>query len=65
VQLIIFDSWGSKLFESTGNLNDASIGWDGQYKGKPQPVGAYVYIVKLTSVSGETTTKKGIINLIR
>ena len=64
-QLTIFDSWGTKLFESTGNLNDPSIGWDGQYKGKAQPAGAYVYIVKLTSITGESVTKKGIINLIR
>jgi len=67
VQLFVFDSWGTKIFESPsgGLLNDPNIGWDGQYKGKPQPAGAYVYVAKLTAVSGETITKKGIINLIR
>ncbi len=67
VQLFVFDSWGTKIFESPsgGLLNDPSIGWDGQYKGKPQPAGAYVYVAKLTAVSGEIVTKKGIINLIR
>ena len=66
VELTVFDSWGSKIFESNGNLNDKSIGWNGDYKGKPQPVGAYIYVAKLTvASSGEKVTKKGIINLIR
>ncbi len=65
VTLTIFDSWGSILFQSSGNLNDPNNGWKGDYKGKPQPPGAYVYIAKLTLTSGGTVTKKGIINLIR
>lgn len=66
VKLTIFDSWGNLLFESTGSLNDEGNGWKGDYKGKPQPPGAYVYIARLTVAStGQTIIKKGIINLIR
>ncbi len=66
VSLTIFDSWGNKIFDApNGKLNDATVGWKGDYKNKPQPPGAYVYVVKLTLPTGGTVTKKGIINLIR
>ena len=34
----IFDRWGSLVYTS----NDATQGWDGTYKGTPQPEGVYV-----------------------
>jgi gliding motility-associated-like protein len=43
-QLIVFDRYGQKIFESTGLQAD---GWDGRYKGKNLIAGTYVYLVNL------------------
>ena len=61
LDFIIFDQWGELIFETTNQ----SKGWDGSYKGKPQPVGVYVYVLKATRTDGSAITKKGSINLIR
>ena len=37
----IYNNWGQIIFES----NSQSVGWDGTYKGAPQPIGVYVYVV--------------------
>jgi gliding motility-associated-like protein len=37
--LRIYNRWGEKVFEST----DSKQGWNGQYKGRPQPVGVFVW----------------------
>lgn len=57
----IFNQWGELVFEG----RDAAKGWDGSYKGKQQPVGVYIYVIRLTLLSGEDTLKKGDINLVR
>jgi len=42
--LYIYDRWGELLFESA----DKNYGWDGTYKGKPVPIGVYVYLLDVT-----------------
>jgi gliding motility-associated-like protein len=62
VRLQIFNRWGEKVFDTP----DIALGWDGTYKGTPQPAGIYAY--QLTYFSGiETTARetKGSITLIR
>ncbi|HEX6431792.1 MAG TPA: gliding motility-associated C-terminal domain-containing protein [Niastella sp.] len=61
VRWMVFNQWGEKVFES----NDTQSTWDGNYKGKPQPIGVYVYVVAATLVDGTNVTKKGSFNLIR
>lgn len=41
----IFDRWGNQLFEGR-SLDDY---WDGSYKGKPLPQGAYLFMAKYQS----------------
>jgi len=57
----VFDRWGLKVFE-TSNIND---GWDGNYKGKAQPMGVYIYIIDAVSDSGKPFVKHGNVTLIR
>ena len=59
-ELSIFDRWGVLLFRTT----DIYGCWDGKYKGKDQPVGVYVYMIKATTECGPTF-KKGTFVLIR
>jgi gliding motility-associated-like protein len=57
----IWNRWGQKVFETT----DRKFGWDGTYKGKPQPMDVYAYTLEATFVDGRKATKKGDITLIR
>jgi gliding motility-associated-like protein len=57
----VYNQWGERVFET----NDIAGGWDGNYKGKPQPVGVYIYVLRVENNNGEVVTKKGSINLIR
>ena len=61
VRWMVFNQWGEKVFES----NDINSTWDGNYKGKPQPIGVYVYVVAGTLVDGTKVNQKGSFNLIR
>jgi len=57
----IYNRFGELIF-STNNLYE---GWDGTYKGKPQPVETYRYSVAVKSYDGKIRTKQGTIKLIR
>ncbi len=49
------------VFES----NNADLGWDGTFKGNPQPMDVYAYIVEAVFSDGTRASKKGDITLIR
>jgi len=57
----VYDQWGELIYTS---LNQAN-GWDGTYKGKQQPVGVYIYTVKIKLSDGTEVIKKGSVNLVR
>ncbi|MDR2120775.1 MAG: gliding motility-associated C-terminal domain-containing protein [Tannerella sp.] len=57
----IFNRWGAELFRWT----DPSKGWDGKYRGKLVPAGAYFYVIEYTGTDGKTHKKTGDINVIR
>ncbi len=61
VILRVYNQWGELIFESENALN----GWDGTWKGRPQAVGVYVYVAKVTFYNNVTIKRKGTINLIR
>lgn len=63
-KMIIFNRWGTKIFES----KNIQIGWNGSYKGKPVPEGTYVWSIffKPTgNYSAEILTKSGNISLLK
>ena len=57
----VYDRWGILVYEST----DIDKGWDGTYKGKPQPFGVYVYTVEAVTSTGEKFAKQGNVTLLR
>jgi len=61
VEMRIFNQWGQQV----AFLNSQSQGWDGTHKGKPQPVGVYVYALRATMTDGRTVDLKGSITLVR
>ncbi|MES2628443.1 MAG: PKD domain-containing protein, partial [Bacteroidota bacterium] len=57
----IYDRWGEKIFETS----DQSIGWDGNWKGKPLDPAVFVYYLQMTCKDRQTYFEKGNITLIR
>jgi gliding motility-associated-like protein len=61
LEMRIFNQWG----EQVELITDPKKGWDGRFKGKPQPVGVYVYSLKAEMTDGRTINLKGNITLLR
>ncbi len=61
VRFSIYDRWGEKVFETT----DASIGWDGRYKGKDLDPAVFMYVITVNYEDKETTTQSGDVTLVR
>lgn len=57
----VFNRQGQEVFIT----NDANEGWDGTYKGIPQDMGTYMYMIKLTYPDGFTDYLSGDVTLIR
>lgn len=57
----IYNTMGKEMYSS----KDITVGWDGTYKGKDSPIGAYYYVVKATGVDGIEYKLKGTVNLVR
>jgi gliding motility-associated-like protein len=57
----IYNRWGELVF-SSNRLED---GWDGTYKGKPQPVGTYIWQIRAVTIGGTVITKQGTVVLLR
>lgn len=60
-EFFVVDQFGQRVF-STGNIQQA---WDGNFRGKPQPAGTYVYYVEMYNRQGKKIQKKGTLTLIR
>lgn len=56
----IFDRYGRKMI----TLNHPSQGWNGKYKGKLVPAGAYFYVIKATGADGRKYELSGDINIV-
>lgn len=61
VDFNIYNDWGNLVFSTT----DPNGGWDGTYKGKPQPGGIYVYTVTGKTIDGRNVVLSGNVTLIR
>ncbi len=57
----IFNRWGNLVFETS----DVDQGWNGEYKGVPQPYGVFVYEIEAVTSTGKLFRKHGNVTLIR
>jgi gliding motility-associated-like protein len=57
----IYNRWGQVVFQSS----TPDYGWDGTWKGLPQPMDVYAYTLEATFFDGKKTSRKGDITLIR
>ncbi|HEU4719217.1 MAG TPA: CotH kinase family protein, partial [Bacteroidia bacterium] len=61
IDLVIYNRWGQKVFETT----DPTQGWDGTTGGRECESGVYAYFLKVDYPDGTSTTKSGNITLMR
>ncbi|MFZ4687290.1 MAG: T9SS type B sorting domain-containing protein, partial [Hyphomonadaceae bacterium] len=54
----IYNCWGQKVY-------DGNTGWDGTYRGEPQPTNVYAYYIEIKSPNGNTEKKAGSFTLLR
>jgi gliding motility-associated-like protein len=59
--LRVYNRQGLMVFESRSQ----NLGWDGKYKGTPQPMDAYAWTLEVEYFTGEKFRKKGDVTLIR
>jgi gliding motility-associated-like protein len=57
----VYNRWGELMFNGSGE----TLGWDGNYNGKPQGPGGYVWIVQGKDFTGKVINRKGTMILIR
>jgi gliding motility-associated-like protein len=60
-EMHIYDRWGQLVFES----NDINKGWDGKYKGSPEPEEVYWLWLSMTLPDGKTFYRSGNVTLVR
>jgi gliding motility-associated-like protein len=61
MRFLVYNQWGEKVFES----NSPTIGWNGAFGGKQQPVGVYMYVLRAEMLDGAIINKKGSVTLVR
>ena len=57
----VFNRYGEVVFETTQWMK----GWDGSFRGKQQPVGAYVWAIKGVDRNGKKIEMKGTVMLVQ
>ena len=57
----VYNRWGQLVFET----QDIHTGWDGAFKGTPQPMGVYIYQVDAAGPNGQSLKQSGNVTLIR
>ncbi len=62
----ILNRWGQTVFEQV-NLpaTDPNLGWDGNWKGKPQPPDLLIWMAEFEFFDGRRESKSGQVSLIR
>ncbi|XZF13355.1 PKD domain-containing protein [Chitinophagaceae bacterium MMS25-I14] len=61
-KMTIFNRWGETIFE-TASIDGR--GWDGRFNDKPQPQGAYVYLIDVLFENGVKEHYQGTVTLLR
>jgi gliding motility-associated-like protein len=57
----IYNRWGQLVFKTT----DQSVGWDGNFNGKPLNAGVFAYRLSGILPNGDAITKRGNITLVK
>jgi len=61
LSFLIYNRWGQKVFESSGDR----INWDGRVDSQEAPSDVYAYVIQVRYAGGETETREGGVTLLR
>ncbi|GGB16286.1 hypothetical protein GCM10011511_45110 [Puia dinghuensis] len=62
----VFNRWGQMVFQRKDfPANTQSMGWDGNFNGRPAPADAYVYIVEVVCDNAQVVAIHGSVTLVR
>jgi len=62
----VFNRWGQMVFQRQDfPANSETMGWDGNFNGRPAPSDAYVYIVEVICNNAQVIALHGTITLVR
>ena len=61
IEFRVFNRWGQEVYNGT----DGRKGWDGTWKGVPQEIGNYQYVIRVAYPDGYVETYKGDVTLVR
>ncbi|MFT3933164.1 MAG: gliding motility-associated C-terminal domain-containing protein [Chitinophagaceae bacterium] len=57
----VYSRWGQKIFET----NNIRTGWDGTFKGQPQPAGGFAWKINAIDANGTKLSVNGVVLLLR
>ena len=57
----VWNKWGELVFQTS----TSSKGWDGIFRGVPQPLGSYLWIAEGLDIYGKPIQRNGTVLLIR
>lgn len=64
--MVIFDRWGSMVFEREGfQINDPTSGWNGSFNNQAIAQGVYTYFAKIRLINDEVLTFAGDVTVVR
>ena len=64
--LKIFDRWGELVFDTQAiPHSQETLGWDGNFKGRPVNAGVFVYLIEMEFIDGEVILYKGDVTVMR
>ncbi len=63
-KLVIYNRWGNLVYQAN-NFDPDTEYWDGNFLGKPAPVGVYVYYTVVRFDDGSTAEYKGDVTILR
>ena len=59
----VYNRWGELVYSNSNML--PGDGWDGTFRNREQPVGAYVWTFNVTYINGVHATERGTATLVR
>lgn len=61
----IFNRWGQLVFDAKTSDPNGFPGWDGAFKGRPQPSEVYFFLIRLERYDGGVEARQGEVSLLR
>ena len=63
---VIYDRWGSKIFEATDfSIHNSTFWWNGYFNNMPAETDVYVYMVNILHPNGEVELRTGDVTLLK